>query len=113
MTKRKPKTIYLEVIKREIYGFEEKMVNGWSVEQVIRHWFDEFNISTPHVSREGHHYGNIDSVVSVKVTTPEEFEPLLNAYFKKIEDAKKVEQDRIQAIDDDWYERIKKVKERW
>ena len=84
--RKKPKTIYLEVTIKQIYGFEERMINGWSIEQVIDSWFKEFDINVNHATRDGHHYGNTDTVVNIREVKPSDFEPRVSEYFKQISD---------------------------
>ena len=104
-----PKIIYLEVIVRQIYGFEEKMINGWDTQKVIEDWFESYNINSSHATRDGHHYGNIDTIVSIRETSPTEFEPHVNSYFKKINDAK----EKIEKTYKVFLKKIKEGGEAW
>lgn len=111
--RKKRKTIYLEVTKKEIYGFEEKSINGWSTKDVIKYWFDEYNINVSHASRDGHHFGNIDTIVSIKEVTPEEFEPRLKEYFANLEETKKKAKAELDAIYKETIELGIKLARKW
>lgn len=100
----KPKTIYLEVMVKQIYGFEEGMINGWSIERVIDSWFKEFDININHATRDGHHYGNIDTVVNVKEVNPSDFEPRIDEYFKQISDYRKLHRPEVLKMPGGWEE---------
>jgi len=90
---KKPKTIFIEVTVKQYYGFEEKMINGWSTEKVIEEWFSSYNINAPHATRDGHHYGNTDVVKSVREVTQEELESEATPYLRNLEDVRKRRED--------------------
>ena len=82
--KKMARTIYLEVTVKQYYSFEEGMINGWPTPRVIEDWFENYDISEYHATRDSHHYGNTDVVNSVKVVTSEKLEAEVIPYKAKI-----------------------------
>ena len=99
MTKRKHKTIFIEVTVKKYYGFEEGQVNGWSTEKVIEEWFKDFDINDSHAARDSHHYGNTDTVKSAKEVTQKELEAEVVPYLEEIAARRKKRQE---DIDNKW-----------
>ena len=98
MKKKNPldETKYLEVVVKRYYGFEN--INGWATEKVIDEWFNLFNINTRHVTRDGHHYGNTDCLVSVKQVSQKELEETASEYLARVTKAsekRKEERDKF------------------
>jgi len=87
---KKREMIYLEVTIKRIYGFEDKAINGWSPDKVIDDWFKSYNINLPHAARDGNHFGNIDTIESVNIVLPGDFEPRVKKYFSELHEAQEV-----------------------
>ena len=67
MKKRKIEGTFIRVTTSELYLFEPNYSNGWSIEQVIENWFNNFPINSCHVSRDNGRVGNSKKIVSIEI----------------------------------------------
>ena len=70
--KRKRKFVYLKVTTSKLYCFEERAINGWTPEQVIRDWFYGFPLESSHASRDTHTIGNSTRLLDAREVTEKE-----------------------------------------
>lgn len=58
----------------EMYDEDITEINGWSIQQVIKDWFENCPITSYHASREGHTIGNAKKLVKCEVISKSEFD---------------------------------------
>jgi hypothetical protein len=70
MKKEKPKILRVTLTQDYyIKMIDKKMteINGWSLDEVIRDWFQETDINMSHATRDGHRIGNGNKVLDISV----------------------------------------------
>jgi len=64
---KKQKIHLIKVTTSSIYAFEEGSINGWSVEQVIKDWFEGYPMDMHHATRDTYKIGNTTLVEKVEI----------------------------------------------
>jgi hypothetical protein len=44
-------------------------INGWTIEEVARDWFDRYDINSSHATRDSHRLGNGTRILGWRVAT--------------------------------------------
>lgn len=65
--KRKIEGTFIRVTTSELYLFEPSYANGWSIEKVIDHWFNNFPINSCHAARDGGRVGNSKKIIKIDI----------------------------------------------
>jgi len=65
--KREIEGTFIRVTTSEIYLFEPRHSNGWTIEQVIENWFNNYPINSYHVAREGGRVGNSKKIINIDI----------------------------------------------
>jgi len=57
----------------EMFDKDITEINGWSIDQVIKNWFEDHSLSSYHATRDGHVIGNAKKLVKHEVISESEF----------------------------------------
>jgi hypothetical protein len=61
------KYITVTITLTEEYVFEDKSINGWTSEKVIKDWFYDFPLDMFHATRDTHRVGNSRKLIKTEV----------------------------------------------
>ena len=88
----KKKMVFIKVTTESVYAFEEGEINGWDTDYVIKDWFENYPIDSPHATRDAYQVGYSSIVTKAKVMNEEQEEKQrakIDRFFKRLDKRKK------------------------